>query len=303
MTKSILLFPGQGSQYVGMSAPYQKSSQTKSILDTSKEILGFDIEALMNQGPLETLNQTENTQPALFITSMLGFEILKDQVTSYHAVAGHSLGEYSALCAAGVLSFEETLKLVKLRGSLMGVAGEKSPGSMSAILGLDTQIIEKVLLTLDPGNQLVVANYNSPGQTVISGDTALIEKSEPLLLEAGAKKVVRLPVSGAFHSPLMNFAVAGLTQAIENLEFKVPLVPLIQNTTGKFQSDPTEIKKALIAQITSPVQWVKSIEAAVAQDYTQAIEVGPGKVLMGLGRAISRELKITPIESMDLALE
>jgi [acyl-carrier-protein] S-malonyltransferase len=222
---------------------------------------------------------------------------LRELELPFHFAAGHSLGEYSALCAAGVFSFEEGLKLVRLRGRLMAQAGDKRPGAMSAIIGLTPETLNAVLAKAQSAGTVVAANYNSLTQTVISGDRGAVAKAEDYCREAGAGKVVRIPVGGAFHSPLMAFAQEGLGQALADTLFSVPEVPVITNVDAEPCESPDLLKSGLIRQLVSPVRWVESFTKAVSLGCSHGLEVGPGKVLMGLGRGISREMKIIPVES------
>jgi [acyl-carrier-protein] S-malonyltransferase len=298
MTKRILLFPGQGSQYVGMG---KKLSETlpaaKAILDRAKAVLGFDLADILFNGPEEKLTRTDITQPAIFTVSMMALEVLKAHGGTFDYVAGHSLGEYSALCAAGAFSFEDGLALVRLRGQLMAQAGDKSPGSMAAILGLEADKLAAVLKEASAAGIVVAANFNSPSQIVISGSTAGVQAAAKGAEAAGAKKVVMLAVSGAFHSPLMEFAVPGLKEGLAKAALKAPSVPLISNVEAKPVSDAEAIRGLLLRQLTSPVRWVESMQAALALEAKEAYEVGPGKVLMGLARGISRDMKVTPVEN------
>lgn len=298
MTRRILLFPGQGSQYVGMGKKLSESSPAaKAVLDRANATLGFDLADLLFNGPEDKLTRTDNTQPAIFTVSLMAMEAVRAAGVSFDFVAGHSLGEYSALCAAGALSFEDGLKLVRLRGTLMAQAGEKSPGSMAAILGLEADKLGAVLKEASSAGVVVAANYNSPSQIVISGSVAGVQAAAKLAETAGAKKVVMLAVSGAFHSPLMEFAVAGLKEGLAKVAIKTPSVPLISNVEAQPVSDPEAIRVLLLRQLTSPVRWVESMQAALAADAKEALEVGPGKVLMGLARGISRDMKVTPVEN------
>ena len=227
----------------------------------------------------------------------MAMEIVKQQGIAFDYVAGHSLGEYSALCAAEAIGFEEGLKLVMLRGRLMAQAGIESPGSMAAILGLEPEKLAEVLKEASAAGIVVAANYNSPSQIVISGSRAGVAAAAILAESAGAKKVVMLAVSGAFHSPLMAFAVPGLTEGLASVSFNTPKVPLISNVEAQPVSDPRVLKGLLIRQLTSPVRWVESMTQALGLGCIEALEVGPGKVLMGLGRGISRDMKVTPVEN------
>ena len=298
MSKRILLFPGQGSQYVGMGKKLSESlPAAKAILDRANAVLGFDLADVLFNGPEEKLTRTDITQPAIFTVSMMAMEVVKANGGSFDYVAGHSLGEYSALCAAGAFSFEDGLALVRLRGQLMAQAGEKSPGAMAAILGLEADKLAGVLKEAASAGIVVAANFNSPSQIVISGSVAGVRAAAQGAETAGAKKVVMLAVSGAFHSPLMEFAVPGLREGLTKTAIKAPSVPLISNVEAKPVTDAETIRGLLLRQLTSPVRWVESMQQALALDAKEAYEVGPGKVLMGLARGISRDLKVTPVEN------
>ena len=302
MSTKILLFPGQGSQYLGMG---KKLSEThagaKRILDEANSVLGFDLSDIMWNGPEEKLTSTDNTQPALFTVSMMAYEWLKERTQDENKgadyAAGHSLGEYSALCAAGVFSFADGLRLVRLRGELMAKAGVAKPGAMSAILGLERDKLEEALAGAQSAGIVVAANFNSTTQIVISGESAAVEAAEKLCSELGAKKVVRLAVSGAFHSPLMGYAVDGFRSGLEGVAFAAPKIPVIQNVTAREESDPAALKEGLLKQLSSPVRWVESMQRAQELGVTEGIEVGAGKVLMGLLRGITRDIKVTPVEN------
>ena len=297
MTKRILLFPGQGSQYLGMGKTLAEThAGAKRVLDEANDVLGFDLSDILWNGPEEKLTSTDNTQPALFTVSMMAMEWLREKGAEYDFVAGHSLGEYSALCAAGAFSFADGLRLVRRRGELMAKAGETSPGAMSAILGLERDKLEDALAQAAASGVVVAANFNSLAQIVISGEAAAVEAAEKLCADAGAKKVVRLPVSGAFHSPLMGFAVDGFGPALDAVAFKAPAVPLIQNVTAREERDPAALKAGLLKQLTASVRWVESMQRAQELGVTEGLEVGAGKVLMGLLRGITRDIKVTPVE-------
>jgi len=298
MSKRILLFPGQGSQYVGMGKKLSESlPSAKAILDRANAVLGFDLADILFNGPEDKLTRTDITQPAIFTVSMMAMEVAKANGGACDYVAGHSLGEYSALCAAGAFTFEEGLALVRLRGQLMAQAGDKSPGSMAAILGLEADKLAAVLKEAASAGIVVAANFNSPSQIVISGSVAGVQAAAKGAEAAGAKKVVVLAVSGAFHSPLMEFAVPGLREGLSKVSLKAPSVPLISNVEATTVSDPEAIRGLLLRQLTSPVRWVESMQQALALDAKEAYEVGPGKVLMGLARGISRDMKVTPVEN------
>lgn len=297
MSKKIALFPGQGSQAIGMANAILESwDGAQAILDKANEVLGFDLGKIMAEGPEEDLKATQNTQPALFVSSIMAWEYLKSQCVEVDFVAGHSLGEYSAICAAGGLSFEDGLKLVRVRGELMAQAGEKAPGAMAAVLGMPDDELDAYLVANKGDSKVVAANYNCPGQIVISGEKEGVEKIAEGLKEAG-KKVVILPVSGAFHSPLMEFAKEGLAAAIQNTTFNTLSVPVIANVNAKATTNPEEIKELLVQQLTGSVQWTASINTALEAGVEKALEVGSGKVLMGLCRKISRAIKVSPVSA------
>jgi [acyl-carrier-protein] S-malonyltransferase len=261
--------------------------------------LGFDLADILFHGPEDKLVKTDITQPALFTVSAMALEAVKDAGATFDYVAGHSLGEYSALYAAGAFSFEEGLALVRLRGQLMAQAGDRSPGAMAAVLGLDPEKLVPVLKEASGSGLVVAANFNSPGQIVISGTVAGVDAASGLAEAAGAKKVVRLAVSGAFHSPLMEFAVPGLQEGLAKVKVNSTRIPLISNVEAAPVSEGETIKSLLVKQLTSPVRWVESMQKAMGLGCTEALEVGPGKVLMGLCRGISRDLKVTPVENLE----
>lgn len=297
MSKRILLFPGQGSQYLGMGKTLSEThAGARRLLDEANDVLGFDLADIMWNGPEDRLTSTDNTQPALFTVSMMAYEWLKERGLGADYAAGHSLGEYSALCAAGVFSFADGLRLVRLRGELMAKAGVAKPGAMSAILGLEREKLEAALAEAATAGTVVAANFNSTTQIVISGESAAVEAAEKLCADAGAKKVVRLAVSGAFHSPLMEYAVEGFKPGLEAVTFNAPSLPVIQNVTAREETDPAALKAGLLRQLTAPVRWVESMEHARTLGVSEGLEVGAGKVLMGLLRGITRDIKVTPVE-------
>lgn len=278
------VFPGQGAQFVGMGKDlYHTSDQAKVMFEVANEILGFRITDLMFSGTDEDLRQTRVTQPAIFLHSVILAKTLGDSFNP-SMTAGHSLGEFSALVAAGALSFEDGLKLVYARAMAMQMACEAEPSSMAAIIGLDDAKVEEVLAGI--GEVVVPANYNSPGQLVISGSIKGIEMACELLKAAGAKRALPLKVGGAFHSPLMEPARLELAAAIQATEFNTPLCPVYQNVTGKPYTEPSEIRENLIAQLTSPVRWTQTVQNMVADGATHFTEVGPGTVLQGLVKKI-----------------
>jgi [acyl-carrier-protein] S-malonyltransferase len=287
------IFPGQGSQFIGMGKKlFDEDEQAKLLFEEADETLGFPIADVMFYGTAEELKQTKVTQPAVFLHSVIAFKTLAE--TKPDMVAGHSLGEFSALVANGALSFTDALKLVSVRAQAMQKACEINPSTMAAILGLDDQKVEEVCASIT--NEIVVpANYNCPGQIVISGSTKGIEEACVLLKEAGAKRALVLPVGGAFHSPLMQPAKEELTEAIEKTTFNIPFCPVYQNVVAKAVTDPSEIKANLIAQLTGPVKWTQTIEQMISDGATEFTECGPGKVLQGLVSKINREVKVEGI--------
>ncbi len=280
------IFPGQGSQFVGMGADlYEASAEAKQLFEKANELLGFSITDIMFNGTAEELKETKVTQPAIFLHSVVLAKVLGDKFQP-EMVAGHSLGEFSALVANGTLSFEDALLLVSKRALAMQKACELQSSTMAAVLGLEDKVVEETLEEID--GVVVSANYNCPGQLVISGEIEAIDKACELLLEKGARRALKLPVSGAFHSPLMQPAREELAAAINNTNFNTPICPIYQNVVAKAVSDPVEIKENLISQLTAPVRWTQSVQQMINDGATEFIEVGPGKVLQGLLRKIDR---------------
>ena len=281
------IFPGQGAQFTGMGKDvYDNSELARSLFNRANEILGFDITKVMFEGSAEELKQTNVTQPAIFIHSVALFKSLGESAKP-EMVAGHSLGEISALVANEVLSFEDALELVSKRAQAMQKACESTPSTMAAILGLEDELVEAVCADVD--GVVVAANYNCPGQLIISGELSAVEEACERLKERGAKRALILPVGGAFHSPLMEPAREELATAIENTTFNTPSCPIYQNVSTTAVSDPAEIKKNLLFQLTAPVKWTQSVQNMLADGATEFIEVGPGKVLQGLVKKVSRD--------------
>ena len=281
------VFPGQGAQFSGMGKDlYENSTIAKELFDKANEILGFDITSIMFEGSAEDLKQTKVTQPAVFLHSVILAKTLTD--FKPEMVAGHSLGEISALVANETLDFESGLKLVYKRALAMQAACEANPSTMAAILGLEDEVVEKACAEID--GIVVAANYNCPGQLVISGEIEAVNLACEKLKELGAKRALVLPVGGAFHSPLMKPAEEELAKAIEETVFNTPICPVYQNVSTTAVTDPTEIKKNLIAQLTAPVKWTQSVQNMIADGATEFIEVGPGNTLQGLVKKINREV-------------
>lgn len=283
------VFPGQGAQFSGMGKDlYDNSPLAKSLFEKANEILGFRITDIMFEGTADELKQTKVTQPAVFLHSVISALCLGDEFKP-EMVAGHSLGELSALTAAGALSFEDGLKLVYARAMAMQKACEAAPSTMAAIVGLDDETIEKICAEVNrEGNVVVCANYNNPGQLVISGNVEAVNEACEKLKAAGAKRALVLPVGGAFHSPLMQPAKDELQAAIEKTEFKTPICPVYQNVDAKAHTDAAEIKENLIAQLTASVRWTQEVQNMIAAGATEFIECGPGKALQGMIAKIAK---------------
>jgi [acyl-carrier-protein] S-malonyltransferase len=292
MSKTAFMFPGQGSQFVGMGADlYSAMPAARAVFDAANDELGFSLTDIMfglgGDVDEETarLRQTDVTQPALFVHSMAVMSVLSGNGITPDMAAGHSLGEYSALTASGALSFSEGLRLVRLRGSLMAEAGDRRPGSMAAIIGLEDDQVEQICADIDREGLCVrAANYNSPGQIVISGETQGVEMACGRLSEAGARRAVMLPVSGAFHSPLMAYAEAGLKECLVDVEIVKPGFPVVLNVSAIPVSSPDEIRRSLVEQLTSPVRWAQSLVKMQSLGASTFVEAGAGRVLSGLAR-------------------
>ena len=283
------VFPGQGAQFVGMGKDlYDNSAEAKELFEKANDILGFRITDIMFAGTDEELKQTKVTQPAVFLHSVILAKVLGSEFQPA-MVAGHSLGELSALVANGSIQFEDGLKLVSARALAMQEACEAEPSTMAAILGLEDEVVEKVCEEID--GVVVAANYNCPGQLVISGAIPAVETACEKLTEAGAKRALMLPVGGAFHSPLMEPAREKLAAAIEANEFNTPSCPIYQNVTALAVTEPSEIKQNLIAQLTAPVRWTQIMQNMIAAGCTSATEVGPGRALQGMFKKVDRKFE------------
>ncbi|GAB1372556.1 ACP S-malonyltransferase [Candidatus Kapaibacterium sp.] len=293
--KRVIMFSGQGSQYVGMMAGlYDKYDSAKSTIEKANEILEFDLKSICFDGPIDILKETRYTQPAIFLHSAVLFDLLKDKL-EFSATAGHSVGEYAALYAAGVIEFEDALKLVSKRGNLMFSAGEVLPGTMFAVINLADDKLEALcneLNEIGKPNVVVPANYNSPGQIVISGSKDFLRENSIKFKEAGARMVTELVVSGAFHSPLMEPAKKMLAETINSITFKDAKVPVYSNVYAKPLTKADEIKSALIDQLTSPVKWAQSLSRLKEDGFNSFFELGPGNVLQGLAKRTLQEIEI-----------
>jgi len=288
------VFPGQGSQYPGMAKDlYDKYDLAKTMFKKAEEILGFKISNYMFNGTEEDLKQTKITQPSIFLHSLILVELIKDFDPSM--VAGHSLGEISALVAAKCITFEEGIYLVAKRSEAMQKACELNPSTMAAILGLSDEIVENICKEIE---NVVPANYNCPGQIVISGTHEAIDKAIEKFSSLGAKRAIKLAVGGAFHSPLMEYAKKQFEKAVDEIKFKNPICPIYQNVSAKAEKDPQVIKENLKLQLTSPVKWTQSIIQMINDGAKEFIEIGPGKVLQGLIKKIDNKVNVTGISTL-----
>ena len=310
MDKVGLVFPGQGSQYVGMGKDiYRQSQAARNVFDAADRVLGFSLSDLCFNGPAEKLNDTQYAQPAILTVSVAQLEALKERwnrtggTIAPEYVAGHSLGEYTALVAAGSLGFDDALRLVWERGRLMKEEGERHPGGMAAVIGLTQDRLENVVEKASAEGTVVIANSNSPVQTVISGEIAALLKAMDLARQDGAAKVARLAVSIASHSPLMQHAGTQLAQLIEGIKFTDPLVPLVANITGQALTTADDIRRELSEQLCKPVAWVTSVRSMIEADVSTFIEIGPGQVLSGLIKRISDDVVVIKVDDLMLSDE
>lgn len=290
--KTAYLFPGQGSQSVGMGKIHYDSNSTFSdYVNQANDILGIDLKSIMFEGPAEKLKQTEYTQPAIFLHSVALFESLD---TDPSMVAGHSLGEFSALVACKAVDFEDALKVVRRRGQLMQQAGEENPGTMAAVIGMDDEDVEAVCkeATGEVGKEVIAANYNCPGQLVISGDVKAVERAVELAKEQGCRLAKVLPVSGAFHSSLMQPAYEGLKSGLEELAVEKPVCPVYSNYTAKPTTDSEEIRQNVLNQLLNPVRWTETLQNMKTDGAKEFVEIGPGKVLQGLVKRTLKDVEI-----------
>ncbi|GAB4134670.1 MAG: ACP S-malonyltransferase [Ignavibacteriales bacterium] len=296
MSKSAFVFPGQGSQYVGMLKDlHEKFNEVKSFIQEANEILGFEISKIMFEGPIDTLKLTDITQPAIFIHSIAILKLLKN--INPDMAAGHSLGEYSALVSASAMTFEDGLKLVRLRGQAMLDAGIKQPGTMAAIVGLNPEVVEEICSTASESGIVQCANFNSPGQIVISGSIDGVRKAIELSKQKGAKLAKELVVSGAFHSPLMELAKEKLHSKLNETNIINAAFPVFANVTAAATTDANEIKNLLFRQLTSPVRWDETIKNMIKAGATKFYEIGPGKVLQGLIKRIDPSVEVFGIDT------
>lgn len=302
MSTTAFVFPGQGSQYVGMGKDlYEQLTEARQRFNQADALLGFSLSKICFEGPEEELKQTKNTQPAIFLHSMVAANLYRGDRAAM--AAGHSLGEYSALVYAGALAFEDGLRLVRLRGELMQQAGIEQPGTMAAIVGLEPNVVDDVCRTASSAGIVQSANFNSPGQIVVSGSVSGVRKAMELAKERGAKLVKELPVSGAFHSPLMEFARSGLKSALEKTSITNAAIPIYANVTARPVREAAEIRRLLYEQLTKPVRWEETVTNMALDGAGLFVEIGPGKVLQGLVKRIRSDVATRGIEKLaDIAV-
>ncbi len=302
MGKVAFVFPGQGSQYVGMGRDlYETYPEARALFDEAERILGFPLSRLCFEGPMPELSDTINTQPALLTVSVALLRILELSQLSPATVAGHSMGEYTALVAAGALDFADGLRLVRERGRVMKEAGGQKPGGMAAVLGLEAETLDEIcqMASQETGGIVQLANYNSPGQIVISGHKEALEQAMELARERGARRVIPLAVSIASHSPLMQTAAEAFASVVAQVDFHQPRVPVVANVTAVPITTVAEIRKELVDQLTSTVRWVESIRYMIAQGVTTFVEIGPRNVLTGLIRRIDKSVQVINVENVE----
>mgnify|MGYP005991341797 CR=1 FL=1 len=299
MYKNAVVFPGQGSQSVGMLADVVSAfPEAKQTLEEANDILGFDLSDMIINGPAESLNSTNNTQPALVAVEVALWRALNGRVQA-DVMAGHSLGEYSALVCAEGISYETALKLVRRRGELMQIAVPDGVGAMAAILNMDDEAVESICVEQAQGQVVQPANYNSPGQLVIAGNKEAVERAVVACKEAGARRAMLLPVSGPFHSALMEPAAKEFADYLSGFDIHTPVVPVLQNASNQFETNPDQIRANLISQIASPVRWTQTVQLLADNGVETLVEVGPGKVLTGLNKRIAKSLDNVTVNSVE----
>ena len=298
MTSAAFLFPGQGSQYVGMGKElFDAYASVRELFGEASDAVDLDLERLCFEGPADTLVQTENVQPAITLVNLCVHRVLSEEGITPAATAGHSLGEYAALCAAGVFSFADTMRLVRVRGRAMQDAADANPGTMAAVIGLDAEVLEEICAQVADGGIVQVANHNSAGQVAITGETEPLRRATAMAKERGAKLVVPLKVSGAWHSRLMAAAQGPLREALESCEVGAPAVPVIANVTAEPHAHG-EVVEVLVRQIVSPVRWASSMRRLIGAGHGAFLEVGPGKVLTGFFKDIDRSVQAASVQDL-----